>query len=193
MPMKLNSFFLAIAFLAVSSLQAAPQFWEQHGTITPTMVVPQPVEEMEPSSYKIATPTPAAAPQVQYATPTPTPLPGISAKNPTQAAIFSAVIPGSGHVYAGDPVKGIIFAAVFGVGLWQTIDNFQLVPETPGSTTLVSKNEDLGHLFGLVTLAAYGFGIQDAYSTAANYNKKNNLTLRFGITPRPNADLAYLF
>jgi hypothetical protein len=193
MPMKLKRFFLAAALSAVSALQAAPQFWEQHGTITPTMVVPQPVEEMEPSSYKIATPTPEAAPQVQFATPTPTPLPGLSPKNPTQAAIFSAVVPGSGHFYSGDPVKGILFAAIFGVGLWQTIDNFQLIPETPGSTTLKSKNEDLGHLFGLVTLAAYGFGIQDAYSAASNYNKNNNLTLRFGISPKPNFDLAYRF
>ncbi len=193
MSMKLNAFLLSMTFLATSALQAAPQFWEQHGTITPTMVVPQPVEEMEPASYKMATPTPEAAPQVQYATPTPTPLPGMNPTNPTQAAIFSAVIPGSGHIYAGDPVKGILFAAVFGVSLWQTIDNFTLVPESPGSTTLKSKNEDLGHLFGLVTLAAYGFGIQDAYSTAANYNKRNNLTLQFGITPRPSADLAYSF
>jgi len=193
MPMKLRVLSLLVVFGTAPFLHAAPQFWQPHGTITPTVVIPQPVEEQEPAEYKIATPTPAEAPTVQYATPTPTPLPGLKPKDPTAAAIFSAVVPGSGQVYAGDPVKGIVFAAVFGVGLWQTLDNFALVPQTPGSTTLVSKNEDLGHLFGLVTLAAYGFGIQDAFSTADGYNKRNNLSLRFGITPRPSADLAYMF
>src|ERR1039458_6609005 len=105
-------------------------------------------------------------------------------KNPTHAALFSVVLPGSGQVYAGDPLKGLAFATLFGIGLWQTIDNLQLVND--GNGNLVSKNETAGNLFGLGTLAAYGFGIQDAFNTAANYNKQHHLTLGFGIYPRPN-------
>ncbi|HEY5039355.1 MAG TPA: hypothetical protein VIJ93_09815, partial [bacterium] len=112
---------------------------------------------------------------------------------PTKAALFSVVVPGAGQVYAGDPLKGLVFATLFGVGLWQTIDNFQLVPDQPGSSNLVAKNETAGNLFGLATLAAYGFGIQDAFNTASNYNRKHYLALNFGITPRPNANLAFLF
>lgn len=191
--MKFKALFILLIFGSASFLHAAPSFWKVENA-TPTPPPPPPVQALEePAEYQTATPTPAMAPPVQYATPTPTPRPGLSAKNPTQAALFSVVIPGSGHVYAGDPLKGLAFAALFGVGLWQTIDNFQLVPDRPGSGNLVAKNETAGNLFGLGTLAAYGFGIQDAYNTAANYNKRNYLTLNLDISPRLGARFAYWF
>jgi hypothetical protein len=114
-------------------------------------------------------------------------------KSPTQAAIFSAVIPGSGQVYDEDPLRGLAFAALFGVGLWQTLDNFSLQPESPGGTTYKSKNEDLGNLFGLATLAVYGFGVMDAYNGAVGYNNRNHLSLSLGLKPLPNASLAFRF
>jgi hypothetical protein len=61
-----------------------------------------------------------------------------------------------------------------------------------GSGGVVAKNETAGNLFGLGTLAAYGFGIQDSYNTASNYNRQHHLALGFGIYPRPNASLALL-
>jgi TM2 domain-containing membrane protein YozV len=190
--MPMNSKFLAawLFFATASTLAAAPQFWNNPNA-TPTPPPPpelQPIEE--PAQYRAATPTPVTAPAVGIPTPTPTPRPGLHAKNPTEAALFSVFVPGSGEVYAGDPVKGIVFAALFGLGLWQTIDNFQLVNS---SGSLVAKNETAGNLFGLATLAAYGFGIQDAYNTADRYNKRNYLTLRFDLAPIPNARLAYVF
>ncbi len=189
--MKFKALALFAAFGLVSSLQAAPNFWEVAGA-TPTPPEPPQIQGIEQSMDSLtATPTPVVAPLVQVAAPTPTPQPGLSAKNPTQAALFSVFIPGSGHFYAGDPAKGLVFAALFGVGLWQTIDNLQLVSDNSGG--LIAKNETAGNLFGLATLAAYGFGIQDAYNTAVTYNKKNYLTLNFGIAPRPNASLAYRF
>jgi hypothetical protein len=193
--MKLRALFILTAFGWASSLSAAPKFWEVKGTVTPTYLEPpqvQPLDE-EPADHKLATPTPVIAPVVDFPTPTPTPEPGLHAKNPTQAALFSVVVPGSGQVYAEDPVKGIVFAALFGVGLWQTINNFELVPEAPMSTNLVARNETLGNLFGLATLAAYGFGIQDAYNTAASYNKTHHLSLDLEIAPRLGANLAYRF
>ena len=184
--------FAAFTFLGmVSSLHAAPSFWQVAGA-TPTPPEAPTIQGIEQSFEPLVnTPTPVIAPSVQVALPTPTPQPGLKAVNPTQAALFSVFVPGSGQVYAGDPLKGLVFAALFGVGLWQTIDNLRLVSDNAGG--VVAKNETAGNLFGLGTLAAYGFGIQDAYNTAVTYNKKNYLTLNLGITPRPNASLAYLF
>jgi hypothetical protein len=177
----------------VLPVEAAPSFWQPNPSITPTPAPPSLQEIVEPSQYKVATPTPQAVPEIQFATPTPTPLPWLKPKNPTKSAILSAIIPGLGQVDAGDPWKGLGFAAVFGVGLWQTLYNFQLVPQPNNIGLNGSRNEDLGHLFGLITLAAYGFGVQDAYSTAVSYNHRNHLAFSFGIEPRPSVDLAYLF
>jgi hypothetical protein len=189
--MKRNGFQWLLLLFLVSPLQAAPNFWA-NPSFTPTPVPPPQIQEWGQMSEDLQpTATPVLAPKVQIATPTPTPVPGISPLNPTQAALFSVVLPGSGHVYAGDPLKGILFASLFGVGLWQTLDNLQLVHNSSGD--LVAKNETAGNLFGLATLAAYGFGIQDALNTAVNYNKRNNLTLSLGLNPEPNASLAFNF
>ena len=182
---------MAAVLVLPTLLHAAPSFWNVPNA-TPTPPPPPDVQPFEePVQNLTATPTPVIAPSVLVPTPTPTPKPGLSAKNPTQAALFSVVIPGSGHVYAGDPGKGLVFAALFGLGLWQTLDNLQLIHNSSGE--LVAKNETAGNLFGLATLAAYGFGIQDAYNTALTYNKDNHLTLGLGIEPYPNASLAFRF
>jgi TM2 domain-containing membrane protein YozV len=181
---------LTLAALGLCSGLEAANFWNVPNA-TPTPLPPPEIQEWGNTVDVVKpTDTPVLAPMVQVATPTPTPLPGLKLKKPTLAAIFSVVVPGSGQVYAGDPVKGIVFASLFGIGLWQTLDNLDLVNSSNG---LVAKNETAGNLFGLATLAVYGFGIQDAYNTAASYNKKNYLTFHLGITPRPNANLAYMF
>ena len=184
--------FVAITFFGMCpALHAAPNFWQVAGA-TPTPPEPPTIQGVEQSFEPLAaTPTPVIAPAVQIPSPTPTPRAGLKAVNPTQAALFSVFVPGSGHVYAGEPIKGLVFAALFGVGLWQTIDNLRLVPDNSGG--VMAKNETAGNLFGLGTLAAYGFGIQDAYNSAVNYNKRNYLSLNFGISPRINASLAYRF
>ena len=180
---------LIIATLGMfSNLEAAPSFWNVENA-TPTPIPPPEIPNWGNTTDIVQpTATPVVAPLVQISTPTPTPLPGLSPKSPTQAALFSAFVPGSGQFYAGDPIKGIVFASIFGIGLWQTLDNLKLV-DALGDT----KNETAGNLFGLATLAVYGFGIQDAYNTAAGYNKNNYLTFHLGITPGPNANLAYMF
>lgn len=196
--MKFKALPLFLALGLASSAHAAPKFWENPSE-TPTPLPAPPVQTNEaPAEYDTATPTPVVAPVVEIPSPTPTPMPGLRAKNPTHAALFSVFVPGSGQVYAGDPVKGIVFAALFGVGLWQTLDNLSLVPDSGGNNlgtnnSLVAKNETLGNLFGLGTLAVYGFGIQDAFNTAVSYNKTNHLTLSLGIYPRASVLLAYRF
>ncbi len=192
--MRFKAFLVATLFFALApGLHATPKFWKAEGTETPTPLKPPVVESSDENTETKVSP-PVLVPSVKFPTPTPTPLAGLHPKDPTQAALFSVVLPGSGQVYAGDPLKGLIFAAVFGVGLWQTIDNFQLIQDPASNTpSLISKNETAGDLFGLVTLAAYGFGIQDAFSTAANYNRQNHLSFRIEIAPGPTAKLACLF
>lgn len=197
MPMKLLSliaFLILFSIFSVigfsSALHAAPQFWTSEDD-TPT---PPPAPGVDtssvPSSYLTASPTPVLAPLIKAVSPTPTSVPGLKPQDPTVAALFSAVVPGSGQVYAGDPLKGVIIAALFGVGLWQTIDNLSLQNV---NGTIQSKDEDLGNLCGLATLAIYGYQIQDASDMSAQYNKKNYLTFNLGISPGPNARLAYMF
>src|SRR5437879_401711 len=107
MSMKLNVFLTLIVLAAAPSLQATPKFWDVKDA-TPTPPQPPQVQGVEdqPVEYQTATPTPVLAPKLQKLSPTPTPEPGIGPVNPTAAALFSVIIPGSGHVYAGDPVKG---------------------------------------------------------------------------------------
>jgi hypothetical protein len=154
----------------------------------------------------VATTTPSEIKPVSFPTPTPTPLPGLKPKDATTAALFSTVIPGAGQCYNGDPFRGLVFATLFGVGLWQTIDNLSLVNGNNGAASgagansdinhngnSVVKNEDAGELFGLATLAVYGFGIQDAANGANDYNRRNNLSLTFQLKPRGGAQLALRF
>lgn len=203
MPMKLKAFLVAAVLVLPCFLRAEPTFWNVENA-TPTPLPAPDIQAVEESpSVLTATPTPVLAPAVEVPTATPTPRPGLKPVDPTQAALFSAVVPGLGDVYAGDPVKGLVFAALFGVCLWQTIDNLQLVPANTGNIpqnltdnqniAVNSKNETAGNLFGLATLAVYGFGIQDASNTATHYNKQNYLSFQFGIEPMPNARLAYAF
>jgi hypothetical protein len=184
----LFSVFSVIGFS--SRLHAAPTFWtSEDGTPTPP-AAPGVDTSNVPSSYLTASPTPVLAPVIKAVSPTPTPVPGLKPQDPTAAALLSVVVPGAGQVYAGDPLKGIVIAALFGAGLWQTIDNLSLQNV---NGTVQSKNEDLGNLFGLATLAVYGYQIQDASDLSVQYNKKNYLTFNLGISPGPNARLAYLF
>ena len=190
--------FLPVLFLVVfpgfSPLQAAPSFWGPVGTETPTPVEAPPIlVPSEPVQYQTATPTPVTAPLVGIATPTPLPIPGIQAKSPAQAALFSVVVPGAGQVYDGDPLKGVAFAAVFGVCLWQTIDSLQLIPNPNSPGDVIAKDEEKGSLFGLLTLAAYGFGIEDALDGAADYNRRHYVSLSMGIQPMASASLTYHF
>lgn len=181
---------LILLLIPGSALWAAPSFWGgANGTPTPP-AAPF-VEQTEESPAALtATPTPVMIKinSVSFPTATPTPLPGMVSKDSTTAALFSTVIPGAGQFYDGDPLRGLAFAALFGVGLWQTIDNLQLVPGTSNV-----KNEDAGELIGLGTLAVYGFGIQDAANGANNYNRRNNLALTFQLKPRSGAQLALRF
>lgn len=183
-----------LLYFGFSITYASPNFWKSKQTPTPPE--PPPIQQLEePVQFQTATPTPVPAPFLGVPSPTPTSVPGLSTKNPTKAALFSMVIPGSGQVYAGDALKGIAFAALFGVGFWQTFDNLQLVPDPSNAygSKVKSKNEEAGELIGFATLAVYGFGIQDAFDTAAGFNKRNNLDLSFGIIPRPQATLAFMF
>ncbi|HET9869032.1 MAG TPA: hypothetical protein VFR02_00850 [bacterium] len=194
--MKVRAFFagVLVCLAGPSGLWAAPSFWAPKGTLTPTPVAAPPVwVPDEPAQYLTVTPTPVTAPFVGYATPTPTPEPGVSHKDPATAAIFSVVVPGAGQVYDGDPLKGLAFAAVFGVSLWQTIDSLQLEPDPNNPGDVIAKDEERGSLFGLITLAAYGFGIEDALDGAVDYNRRHYVSLALGMRPLASASLTYHF
>ena len=186
--MKEKIFLLGVfAFFAgLSAPQAAPSFWNPSGTQTPTPVAaPVIVVPSDSNDILTATPTAVVAPYVGIATATPTPRPGIHRIDPTTAAVFSLFVPGAGQVYDNDPLKGVAFAAVFGVGLWQTIDSLQLIPNPNSPGDVIAKNEEKGSLFGLLTLAAYGFGIEDALDGAVDYNRRHYVSLRWGFNRWP--------
>ncbi len=181
-------------FIGVSALHAAPSFWNPSGTQTPTPVAaPEVMVPSDSNDVLTATPTPVVAPYVGIATATPTPEPGIHRKDPTTAAVFSLLIPGAGQVYDDDPLKGVAFAAVFGVSLWQTIESLQLIPNPNSPGDVIAKDEQKGSLFGLLTLAAYGFGIEDALDGAVDYNRRHYVSLSLGLQPMASASLSYHF
>jgi hypothetical protein len=194
--LSLTAFLVLVTFAVtgfLSTLHAGPQFWtSEQGTPTPPDA-PNVNTEKVPSAYLTASPTPVVAPAIRAVAPTPTPRPGLKPIDPTAAALMSVVVPGSGEVYAGDPLKGLAVAALFGVGLWQTLDKLSLVPDPNNVGQLMSKDENLGELLGLATLVVYGYQIQDASDTAVRYNKTNYLTFNMGISPKPNVRLAYMF
>ena len=138
---------------------------------------------------------PATLPDVRFpdkVEATPTPMPGSVPRDPTAAALMSAVVPGLGHVYCGEPVRGLFFSAAFGISLYLALDNLRLEPET-GSDQRVARNETAGSLYGLAALAAYGFGMQDAAGSARRYNRRNHLNLSVSAAPYPHAVVAYAF
>jgi hypothetical protein len=138
---------------------------------------------------------PATLPDIKFperVTPSPTPDPGVMPKDPTAAALFSAFVPGLGHVYAKEPLKGVFFAAAFGLSLYLSVDNFRLESE-PNSDERVARNETAGSLYGLAALAAYGFSIQDAYNSARRHNRRHHLSVAFEPVPHPRVAFAVRF
>jgi len=122
----------------------------------------------------------------------PSPDPGLVPKDPSAAALFSAIVPGLGHLYGGESIRGLFFTAAFGISLYLSIDNFKL-QQVPNSDERVSHNETAGSIYGLAALAVYGFSIQDAYSSAHRYNRLHHLNVSFSVSPRPAAGLKYSF
>jgi hypothetical protein len=172
--MKLFSivaFFILISTGFSSSLHAAPQFWTSEQDTPTPIPAPSVNTSSVPISYLTASPTPVIVPRIKAVSPTPTPRLGLKPEDPTAAALLSVVVPGSGQVYAGDPLKGVVIAALFGVGLWQTIDNLSLQSASDGTLSTV-KDEDLGSIEGLLTLAIYGYQIQDASDTELSTTRK---------------------
>jgi hypothetical protein len=180
-----TTFFIVFTILlaGVSSVWSEPSFWKKDGTPTPSSLKPPqvaPVEEDENNPANLnaqVTPTPVEAPVLGEPVAAPTPVLGKKTKHPTLAGLMSAVIPGSGNVYAAQPLRGVLFAGVFGVALWQSIENFK---KTDG----VIKNSNAGQLFGLAALVAYGFGVQDAYDSANRYNHRYHLKVAYDLDTR---------
>jgi hypothetical protein len=138
---------------------------------------------------------PATLPNIKFpdhVTPTPTPEPGLIPKDPTAAALFSVFLPGLGHAYCKEPLKGVFFAAAFGISLYLSIDNFRLESE-PNSDERVARNETAGSLYGLAALAAYGFSVQDAYNSARRYNRRHYLSVSFEPSPYPQVAMKVSF
>jgi hypothetical protein len=135
-----------------------------------------------------ATPTPVVAPSLPETDGLPEPVAGKSPKRPRTAGWMSAVLPGSGHVYAGEPLKGLFFAGAFGLTLWQSVDNLQkLQPDYR------EKNATAGQLYGLAAIVTYGFCVQDAFDSARRYNRRYHLKLTWVPRAGPYARVALIF
>lgn len=181
-----------ILLFPAASLRGQSRFWGEGKERNPRELKPPRVEPIPEEIFTpVPTPTPRLLPKVEFAelTPTPTPRPGVSPKSPSRAAVMSMVLPGSGHAYVGEPLKGLLFAGVFGVSVWQSLENFELVNAADGEVE--SRNETAGSLYGLAALAAYGFGIQDAYNGAKRYNRRHHFQVTF--LPRSRLLLQYRF
>jgi len=188
---------LSLLTLFVLSAQAwaDPSFYKNQ-KLDPTPIPPPqvvPVEGDLPSAK--ATPTVVVVPVLKEAIPTPefTPVAGKTLRKASTAGILSAFFPGAGHVYAGEPLKGVFFAGAFGLTLWQSIRNFSLVEDPNVHGSYISRNQTAGSLYGLAALAAYGFGIQDAYASAHRYNRRYHLSLTLGPHNRQGLQLAWVF
>jgi len=172
---------LSLFLAGGSSAWSEPSFWHKAGTPTPSapappQVAPLPADESNPE----VAPTAVEAPTLPEPAEAPTPFPGKSPKRPTTAGLMSAVIPGSGHVYTGEPLKGLFFAGAFGVVLWLSIENFQKL-----QGQYKAKDATAGQLYGLAAIVAYGFGVQDAYDSANRYNRRFHLKLSMGPSRGP--------
>lgn len=189
------AFFLVFAILVagVSSAWSEPSFWKK-GTPTPFVpkppqVAPLPSDENETASGQDQGGfTAVEAPALGEPVATSTPVPGKNSKSPTTAGLLSAVLPGSGHVYAGQPFRGLFFAGVFGLSLWQSLENFHKL-----AGQYKSKNATAGQLFGLAAIVSYGFGVQDAYDSANRYNRRYHLKLSLNSTLGPHLMIARSF
>ncbi len=75
-------------------------------------------------------------------------------RSPLAAGLLSAVLPGLGHVYAGDPVAGTGAFAVNGLFIWATVEAYR--DRRPALGTLLLVGESLwygGAIFGAVAEA----------------------------------------
>ncbi len=160
---------LSAWFLGLSTAWAEPTFWE-NAPQSPTPIPPPRLAPLPVEKEGVATPTPVVAPSIPEIENVPEPVEGKSAKRPRTAGWMSAVLPGSGHVYAGEPIKGLFFAGAFGLTLWQSVDNLQkLQPDYR------EKNATAGQIYGLAALVTYGFCVQDAFDSARRYNRRYHL------------------
>ncbi len=179
-----------LLFFGALSARCEPTFWVKDGTPTPVAPKPPQVAPLQDATDAKDQVTPIAieAPFLAEPSPTPTPEPGRTSKSPTKAALFSALLPGSGQVYTAQPLRGVCVAGVFGVALWQSIANFQKLPGE-----YKAKNATAGQLFALAAIATYGFGIQDAYDGANRYNRRYHLKASLDPQGRPRLTFAWVF
>jgi hypothetical protein len=186
------SLVFTILLAGVTFAWSEPSFWNK-GTPTPVapkppQVAPIPVDENETAAEKAKNISEAVeAPVLGEPMATPTPVLGRKLKSPTKAGLFSAVLPGSGHVYAGQPVRGLLFAGVFGVTLWKSLENFKKNDDG------TMKNSNAGQLYGLAALLTYGFAVEDAYDSANRYNRRYHLKLSLNSKLGPHLMIARSF
>jgi hypothetical protein len=66
--------------------------------------------------------------------------------NPMRAAIYSAIVPGAGQVYAREPRRGLVFGAIWAGGL----------------ALAFNDHSDVGHVGALVSLGTVVYAVMDA-------------------------------
>ena len=133
-------------------------------------------------------------------------------KSPSAAASLSALIPGMGQTYAGNPGKGALFlvsevalVAAAGFNFDRAdyydyyADGFVKFRDKYNSDALITsqqgyveakKYRNLGAIFLLSTLGVHVWNIFDAADTARNYNRRHALKLGFKLQPNDGTYLA---
>jgi hypothetical protein len=126
-------------------------------------------------------------------------------KNPNTAAILSAVIPGMGQAYAGNPGKGALFLiseiALFSVAGFNFdradyydyySDRYNRFYDKYGDSFITynqgyvesKKYKTLGAVFLIGALGIHVWNIFDAAETARAYNSRYGLKLGFELHPK---------
>lgn len=87
-------------------------------------------------------------------------------KNPTQAAIFSSIIPGAGKFYTGEISDGIISFFATSLSLFLSINNFQ------------HNHQVRGWIFAGLTSFFYGGNIYGSYVSAKKFNDNTKIKIQ---------------
>ena len=120
-------------------------------------------------------------------------------KSETTATILSLILPGAGHIYAGETGRGLVFmgaaALAFGYGF---SDGQCKRPYTDVRTCELDKNETLGGISLAAALGIYAFSAWDAHRAVKRTNARRrsvvgslNVSTGVAVSPVPQPT-AYL-
>ncbi len=103
--------------------------------------------------------------------------PELSRKSEAIATVW-AVLPGAGHIYAGETTRGLLLAGATGLSFMYGLSDGQCKqPYTDVRTCELEKNESLAEASLIAAFALYAFSLWDAHDAARRANARRGLSL----------------